>query len=208
MQPQTPKNLKRLVHPSPVADVSHAVFYKVLSTEPASFMPIAYHPKRETARVDLGNFYPKPAGVYLSIEQHGKVKEVLSNWPVIEVGFVCISVGGRIGGGDGLAGTGLGIPVSKLELGMVCDAERPAGLLPLLLDCGTDDARLLADPLYPGLKQKPPVENLDRFVAELARAAQELFPRCCVHFEDWSGVEASRLLKHYVDMLPPPRMSV
>jgi malate dehydrogenase (oxaloacetate-decarboxylating)(NADP+) len=30
-------------------------------------------------------------------------------------------------------------------------------------------------------------------------AVQEVFPKCCVHFEDWTGVDAMHLLKRYRD---------
>jgi malate dehydrogenase (oxaloacetate-decarboxylating)(NADP+) len=31
------------------------------------------------------------------------------------------------------------------------------------------------------------------------QAVQEVFPRCCIHFEDWAGVDAVRLLARYRD---------
>ena len=177
-----------------------ALFFKVLSTEPPSFVPVIHYPKRGPTRADLGNSYPRPAGIYLSIDQRGKVKDVLSSWPVKGVCFVCVRVGGRVSRVGAPGVDSIEIPITKPELCTVCPTAPPEGLLPLLLDCGTDDAELLADPLYPGLKHKrPATEHVDGFVAELARAARELHPACCVHFEDWKGMEASRLLKHYVD---------
>ena len=32
-----------------------------------------------------------------------------------------------------------------------------------------------------------------------SQAVQKVFPGCCVHFEDWKGTDAIRMLKRYVD---------
>jgi malate dehydrogenase (oxaloacetate-decarboxylating)(NADP+) len=138
--------------------------------------------------------------MYLSIDQRGKVKEVLANWPEKDVRFICVSTGGRILGLGDLGANGMGIPIGKLQLYTACAAVPPEKLLPLLLDCGTDNESLLADPLYLGLRQKrPSTEELDSFVQEFVDAVQELYPKCCIHFEDWKGADAIRLLARYVD---------
>jgi malate dehydrogenase (oxaloacetate-decarboxylating)(NADP+) len=40
---------------------------------------------------------------------------------------------------------------------------------------------------------------LDEFVDEFVQAVQELFPGSCIHFEDWKGTDAIRLLAKYKD---------
>ena len=56
------------------------------------------------------------------------------------------------------------------------------------------------DPLYGGLCQhRPPTEELYAFVDEFVEAVQEVFPHCCIHFEDWTGVDAINLLARYRD---------
>jgi malate dehydrogenase (oxaloacetate-decarboxylating)(NADP+) len=37
------------------------------------------------------------------------------------------------------------------------------------------------------------------FVDEFVQAVQEVFPKCCIHFEDWTGVDAVHLLQRYRD---------
>jgi malate dehydrogenase (oxaloacetate-decarboxylating)(NADP+) len=37
------------------------------------------------------------------------------------------------------------------------------------------------------------------FVDEFMESVQEVFPGCCVHFEDWTGVDAVHLLTRYRD---------
>ena len=37
------------------------------------------------------------------------------------------------------------------------------------------------------------------FVDEFMEAVQEVFPNCCIHFEDWTGTDAIALLARYRD---------
>lgn len=60
----------------------------------------------------------------------------------------------------------------------------------------------MEDPLYLGLKQhRPSTDELDAFVQEFVDAVQDLYPKCCIHFEDWKGTDAIRLLARYVDKI-------
>ena len=65
----------------------------------------------------------------------------------------------------------------------------PTTLLPVLLDIGTTNDALRADPLYLGLREKPLSEReLDEpSTNSFVQAVQEVFPNCCLHFEDWKG---------------------
>jgi malate dehydrogenase (oxaloacetate-decarboxylating)(NADP+) len=48
-------------------------------------------------------------------------------------------------------------------------------------------------------KTRPPTDALYSFVDEFVEAVQEVFPKCCIHFEDWTGVDAIHLLERYRD---------
>ena len=47
------------------------------------------------------------------------------------------------------------------------------------------------------LRNKAAQKELYSFVDEFVEAVPEVFPRCCIHFEDWTGVDAINLLKRY-----------
>ena len=126
--------------------------------------------------------------------------EVLRNTPIKDVRFICVSTGGRILGLGDIGANGMGIPIGKLKLNTASAGVPPNYLLPVLLDIGTTNEKLLADPLYLGLRQHPPAqEELDAFVDEFMQVVQEVFPGCCIHFEDWKGIDAVRLLARYRD---------
>ena len=51
-----------------------------------------------------------------------------------------------------------------------------------------------------GLREPPPpAEELDALTEEFVNAVQEVFPGCCIHFEDWKGTDAIRILQRYRD---------
>jgi malate dehydrogenase (oxaloacetate-decarboxylating)(NADP+) len=138
--------------------------------------------------------------MYVTRLMKGRVAEVLRNWPVRDVRFICVSSGGRILGLGDVGANGMGIPIGKLQLYTACAAVPPERLLPMLLDIGTTNAALRADPLYLGLREPPPpAEKVDELVDELVQAVQQVFPGCCLHFEDWKGTDAIRLLARYKD---------
>ena len=94
----------------------------------------------------------------------------------------------------------MGIPIGKLQLYTACAGVPPQYLLPMYLDAGTNNEQYLHDPLYLGMrKTRPKTEELYSFVDEFVEAVQELFPKCCIHFEDWTGVDAVHLLQRYRD---------
>jgi malate dehydrogenase (oxaloacetate-decarboxylating)(NADP+) len=70
----------------------------------------------------------------------------------------------------------------------------------MYLDAGTNNEQYLHDPLYLGMRAaRPSTNELFSFVDEFMEAVQEVFPKCCVHFEDWTGTDAVHLLRRYRD---------
>jgi malate dehydrogenase (oxaloacetate-decarboxylating)(NADP+) len=195
-----PTDLERYIYLIGLCDRNETLFYKLLMSDPMRFLPIVYDPTVGEACLKFGYIYRRSRGMYVSIAHKGQVAKVLRNWPVKDVRFICVSTGGRILGLGDIGANGMGIPIGKLQLYTACAAVPPDGLLPVLLDIGTTNDSLRADPLYLGLRRLPPPENeLDEFVDEFVQAVQELFPGSCIHFEDWKGTDAIRLLAKYKD---------
>ena len=195
-------DIEQYIYLLQLADSNETLFYALLATDPARFLKIVYDPTVGAACLEFGHIYRKPNGLYVSIDQRGKLKQVLANWPTKDIRVICVSTGERILGLGDLGTNGMGIPIGKLQLYTACAAVPPNVLLPVLLDCGTNNQQLLDDPLYLGLKQKrPSTDELDAFVQEFVDAVQEVFPKCCIHFEDWKGTDAIRLLARYINQI-------
>src|ERR1700730_8948601 len=177
-------------------DNDETLFYRVLMSDPARFLPIVYDPTIAEACLKFGHIYRRARGMYLSITRKGHVKEVLRNWPVKDVRVICVTDGGRILGLGDLGANGMGIPIGKLQL-YTAAGRRPApglgalgangmgtpignlqlytaapgvppqGLLPMYLDAGTNNQPYLNDPLCLGLRRpRPSTEALYAFVDE------------------------------------------
>ena len=195
-----PNDLERYVYLVGLAERNETLFYKALMSDPARFVPIVYDPTIADACLAFGHIFRRPAGMYITREMKGRMAEVLRNWPRPDVRFLCVSSGGRILGLGDIGANGMGIPIGKLQLYTACAAVPPGGLLPVLLDIGTTNAALRADPLYLGLRREPPGEDeVDALADEFMAAADEVFPGVCVHFEDWKGTDAISLLARYKD---------
>jgi len=191
-------DLDRYIYLINLLDHNETLFYYTVMADPARFLPIVYDPTIGEACLKFGHIFRQPRGMYLSMSRRGKVKEVLRNWPRPDVRVICVTDGGRILGLGDLGANGMGIPIGKLQLYTAAAGVPPQYLLPLYLDAGTNNEPLLNDPLYLGLRQpRPKTEDLYSFVDEFVKAVQEVFPTCCIHFEDWTGVDAVHLLARY-----------
>jgi len=193
-------DLDRYIYLVNLLDNDETLFYRTVMSDPARFLPIVYDPTIGEACLKFGHIYRRARGMYLSITRKGHVKEVLRNWPVQDVRTICVTDGGRILGLGDLGANGMGIPIGKLQLYTACAGVPPQGLLPMYLDAGTNNQTYLNDPLYLGLRRpRPSSEELYAFVDEFVDAVQEVFPNCCIHFEDWTGSDAVHLLARYRD---------
>src|SRR5260221_2032380 len=195
---QKATDLDRFIYLMNLLDANETLFYRTLMSDPARFLEIVYDPTIGEACLKFDHIFRRPLGMYLSITRKGYVKEVLRNWPVKDVRFICVTDAGRILGLGDLGANGMGIPIGKLQLYTAAAGVPPGGLLPMYLDAGTNNEPYLHDPLYVGLRRRrPSTEALYGFVDEFVEAVQEVFPNCCIHFEDWTGVDAVALLARY-----------
>src|SRR5499427_817761 len=191
-------DLERYIYLNNLLDHNETLFYRTVMSDPARFLPIVYDPTIGEACLKFGHIYRQPRGMYLSIKRRGKVREVLRNWPQKDVRFICVTDSGRILGLGDLGANGMGIPIGKLQLYTACAGVPPRYLLPMYLDAGTNNEQYLHDPLYLGMKTaRPSTDELYSFVDEFVEAVQAVFPKCCIHFEDWTGADAVHLLQRY-----------
>jgi malate dehydrogenase (oxaloacetate-decarboxylating)(NADP+) len=195
-----PTDLERYIYLISLADNDETLFFKVVMSDPAHFLPIVYDPTVGEACLKFGHIFRRPRGMYLSVKHKGRMAEVMRNWPIADVRVICVSSGGRILGLGDLGANGMGIPIGKLQLYTACAAVPPQHLLPIHMDVGTTNTGLINDPLYLGLRMpRISTEELDEVVDEFVEAVQQVFPGCCVHFEDWKGEDAMHLLARYRD---------
>jgi malate dehydrogenase (oxaloacetate-decarboxylating)(NADP+) len=177
---------------------AETLFYAVLMSNPASFMPIVYTPTVGEACQKFDHIFRAARGMYLPISARGRLQEILSNWPERDVRFIVVTDGERILGLGDLGVGGMGIPIGKLALYTACAGVPPQYCLPVMLDVGTNNQDLLDDPLYLGLRQsRIRGEEYNAFIDEFVEAVQALYPKCCIQWEDFANINAVPLLARY-----------
>ena len=181
---------------------NETLFYAVVMSDPATFMPLVYTPTVGEACQKFDHIFHSARGLYLPITAKGRTKELLANWPSDDVRFIVVTDGERILGLGDLGVGGMGIPIGKLSLYTACAGVPPHVALPITLDVGTNNHQLLEDPLYLGLRQER-VRGTDyfAFIDEFVEAVQARFPLCCIQWEDFANINAVPILETYKDRI-------
>src|SRR6201993_3009447 len=181
---------------------NETLFYKVVMSDPATYMPLVYTPTVGEACQKFGHIFRQARGMFLPISARGRIREILGNWPEKDVRFIVVTDGERILGLGDLGGGGMGIPLGKLALYTACAGVPPQYCLPVVLDVGTNNQSLVDDPLYLGLRQnRVRGEEYTAFVEEFVAAVQALYPKCCIQWEDFANINAVPILARYRDKI-------
>ena len=181
---------------------NETLFYKVVMSDPATYMPLVYTPTVGEACQKFAHIFREARGMFLPISARGRIRELLVNWPEKDVRFIVVTDGERILGLGDLGAGGMGIPIGKLALYTACAGVPPQYCLPVVLDVGTNNQILLDDPLYQGLRHnRVRGEEYMTFINEFVDAVQALYPRCCIQWEDFANINAVPILDRYRDKI-------
>jgi malate dehydrogenase (oxaloacetate-decarboxylating)(NADP+) len=181
---------------------NETLFYAVVMSDPATFMPLVYTPTVGEACQKFDHVFRAARGLYLPITARGRIADLLGNWPEQDVRFIVVTDGERILGLGDLGVGGMGIPLGKLSLYTACAGVPPQYCLPIVLDVGTNNPALIEDPLYLGLRQER-VRGADytSFIDEFVEAVQVRYPKCCIQWEDFANFNAVPILARYRDKI-------
>jgi malate dehydrogenase (decarboxylating) len=112
--------------------------------------------------------------------------------------MIVVTDGSRILGLGDLGVQGIGIAIGKLDLYVAAAGINPQRVLPVMIDVGTNNKKLLEDPLYLGLQQhRLDGDDYLAVIDEFMEAVFTRWPNVIVQFEDFQSKWAFKLLQRY-----------
>ena len=177
---------------------NETLYYRTLVEHIAEMAPLVYTPTVGVVCQQFGNQFRRSRGMYLGKEDMGQMSAIIHNWPHDDVHVIVVTDGSRILGLGDLGVNGMGIPIGKLALYCAAGGIAPHRVLPVMLDVGTNNEELLADPNYLGHREHRMEGNeyynlLDEFI----QACFSRWPNVIVQFEDFQTEKAVPLLQRY-----------
>ncbi|KAK6162368.1 hypothetical protein DH2020_002209 [Rehmannia glutinosa] len=179
-------------------DRNETLYYRVLIDNIKNFAPIIYTPTVGLVCQNYSGLFRRPRGMYFSAKDKGEMMSMIYNWPAEQVDMIVLTDGSRILGLGDLGVQGIGIPIGKLDMYVAAAGINPQRILPVMLDVGTNNQKLLEDRLYLGLRQ-PRLEGEEylSIVDEFMEAVHARWPKAIVQFEDFQMKWAFETLERY-----------
>lgn len=191
-------NLNKHIYLRAIQDNNETLYYKLVQEHLEEMMPIIYTPTVGDACEQFSDIYRSSRGLFISYEDRHQLDDILRNATKNKVKIIVVTDGERILGlGDQGIG-GMGIPIGKLSLYTACGGISPAYCLPVMLDVGTNNEKLLNDPMYMGARHKRiGQEEYDEFLDMFIKATKRRWPHVMLQFEDFAQPNAMPLLNRY-----------
>jgi malate dehydrogenase (oxaloacetate-decarboxylating)(NADP+) len=181
------------------ADANETLYYAVLMSDRRlhanRFTPTsARHAKNSVIS-------SRAARHVLPVSSRGPLKELLSNWPERDVRFIVVTDGERI------SVSAISEPAGWHPTSQALALHRLRRRAAAILLCpssrvGTNNQVLLDDPLYQGCASTAcAAKSISRLSTKSSAAVEQLYPKCCIQWEDFANFNAVPVLARYRDKI-------
>jgi malate dehydrogenase (oxaloacetate-decarboxylating) len=197
-------DLRKWVYLANLRDRNEVLFYRLLSEHISEMLPVVYTPTVGLAIERFSHEFRRTRGIYLSVDHPEDVETALRNTGLgpddIDL-LVATDSEGILGIGDQGVG-GIEISIGKLAVYTAAAGIHPRRVLPVVLDMGTDNLRLLNDDMYLGARHaRIRDQRYDDLIDAYVTAVSKLFPSAMLHWEDFGATNARRILNKYADQV-------
>lgn len=177
---------------------NETLFYRLLCDHLIEMLPIVYTPTVGKACMMLSHIIRDYRGVYISPGNIGSIDRIFQELSLPGVSLIVVTDGERILGLGDLGSDGMGIPVGKINLYVAAGGLHPSCCLPVCLDVGTNNERLINDPLYLGhCGKRLEGKEYDDFIERFVLGVKRNFPNALLQWEDFAKHKAFTLLDRY-----------
>ncbi len=197
-------DLRKWVYLANLRDRNEVLFYRLLTEHISEMLPVVYTPTVGLAIERFSQEFRRTRGVYLSVDHPEDVEKSLRNTGLgpddIDL-LVATDSEGILGIGDQGVG-GIEISIGKLAVYTAAAGIHPRRVLPVVLDMGTDNLKLLNDDMYLGARHaRIRDQRYDDLIDAYVTAVGRLFPNAMLHWEDFGATNARRILNKYADQV-------
>jgi malate dehydrogenase (oxaloacetate-decarboxylating) len=191
-------DIEKYIYLQGLLNRNETLFYKVLLDHLNEMLPIVYTPTVGQACLEMSHITRRFRGAFINPKNIFAINQIFQNIGTDEVNLIVVTDGERILGLGDLGSDGMGIPIGKVNLYVSAGGIHPTTCLPVMLDVGTNNERLLNDPMYLGYKHKRYTgQEYDEFIEKFVLGVKRNFPNALLQWEDFAKHKAFMLLDRY-----------
>ncbi|MBF1331260.1 MAG: NAD-dependent malic enzyme [Mogibacterium diversum] len=188
-----------------IFNTNRTLFYYLFSHHLEEFNPIVYDPTIADTIEGYSNLFVNPqyAG-YLDINHPEHIEETFRNAAGgRDIRLIVVTDAEEILGIGDWGANGVDISVGKLMVYTGAAGIDPATVLPLVIDAGTNRESLRNNPNYLGNRhERVRGDRYYDFIDKFVNAAEKLFPKLYLHWEDFGRSNAANILEKYRKDIP------
>lgn len=178
------------------------LFRHLLKQKSTDLIPILMTPPILSRYSELFQLCKIPHGLFLTIEDMGKIDDILSNWNDTTVRLVIITDGENVYDSNA---TDYGSHAMSIitNIGSICSTFGgidSRSIVPIMIDFGTNNQSLINDPYYIGLRHQRTINNeqYHQFIDELIHSiVQRWSYNCLIMFDDLNCYNSWKILFRY-----------